>query len=187
MMSGAPRTGLAAAVAFFAADQLLKWLVVGPIGLSEQGMERVVTSFFTLRNVHNHGVSLGFLNAETTTGSWLVTALTLTIAVAVAVWMWRERNRADQFALGMILGGALGNIVDRVRLSDAVCDAGSACHKIGYVQDYADLHIGTWSPFLNFNLADAAITIGVLVLLARALLLRDKPAAERADVEKSNA
>ena len=65
-------------------------------------------------------------------------------------------------ALGLVLGGALGNIIDRVRL--------------GFVIDYADLHFGEWRPFLIFNLADAAITIGVLILLARALLLREKDA-----------
>jgi len=68
-----------------------------------------------------------------------------------------------------VLGGALGNIIDRVRF--------------GYVVDFADLHFGEWRPFLVFNVADAAITIGVLVLLARALLVRDRPAP----VEKSNA
>jgi signal peptidase II len=62
----------------------------------------------------------------------------------------------------LVLGGALGNIIDRVRL--------------GFVVDFADLHFGEWRPFLIFNLADAAITIGVLILLARALLLREKDA-----------
>ncbi len=57
------------------------------------------------------------------------------------------------------MGGALGNIVDRSRF--------------GYVVDYADLHFGEWRPFLVFNVADAAITIGVLLLLVRALLMRD--------------
>lgn len=67
--------------------------------------------------------------------------------------------------LGLILGGALGNLVDRVRF--------------GHVVDYADLHFGEFKPFLVFNVADAAITIGVLILLARALLVRDKnPKAE---------
>ena len=84
--------------------------------------------------------------------------------------MRRETNRTDLFALGLVLGGALGNIVDRVRL--------------GYVVDYADLHFGDWSPFLVFNIADAAISIGVLILLARALLVRDKG---EAPVEKANA
>jgi signal peptidase II len=74
--------------------------------------------------------------------------------------MTRETNRVDRIALGAILGGALGNIADRVRL--------------GYVVDFADLHFGGWQPFLVFNVADAAITLGVLVLLVRALLMRDK-------------
>ena len=60
-----------------------------------------------------------------------------------------------------VLGGALGNILDRIRL--------------GHVVDFADLHFGEWRPFLVFNVADAAITIGVLILLVRALLIRDKP------------
>ena len=70
-------------------------------------------------------------------------------------------------ALGMVLGGALGNILDRVRL--------------GYVVDYADLHFGTFRPFLVFNVGDAAISIGVVILLLRAFLTRkelgegDKP------------
>ena len=168
-----PKIGLISAVSLFVLDQVLKWLVTGPIGLTYEGDERIVLPIFTLRNVHNHGVSLGFLRANSAASTWLLVGMTGAIAVAVLVWMWRERNRQDQFALGMIAGGALGNILDRVRL--------------GYVQDYADLHFGTWSPFLNFNLADAAITVGVLILLARALLVRDKPRVDGADVEKSNA
>ena len=173
-MGKLPKVGLISAGAFFVLDQIVKWLVTGPIGLSEDGMEKTVLPIFTLRNLHNPGVSLGFLRV-TPDKAWMLVVLTGAIAVAVLVWMWREKNRQDQFALGMIAGGALGNILDRVRL--------------GYVQDYADLHFGTWSPFLTFNLADAAITVGVLILLARALLVRDKPrpAPETSEVEKSNA
>ena len=171
-MGKAPKAGLIAAALFFVLDQVIKWLVVGPLGLAVEGDERVVLPIFTLRNLHNHGVSLGFLRVAPE-NSWMLVALTGAIACAVLVWMWREANRQDQFALGMIAGGALGNITDRVRL--------------GFVQDYADLHFGTWSPFLTFNLADAAITIGVLILLARALLVRDKPQSERGEVENSNA
>ena len=61
----------------------------------------------------------------------------------------------------MVLGGALGNILDRSTL--------------GYVVDFADLHFGTFRPFLVFNVADAAISIGVVILLLRAFLLRDRP------------
>ena len=95
-------------------------------------------------------------------GRWLLVALTAAIAVFVAVWLWREKRRDDAIALALVLGGALGNILDRVRL--------------GYVVDYADLHFGDIHPFLVFNVGDAAITIGVLLLLVRALLTRDRKA-----------
>ena len=77
--------------------------------------------------------------------------------------MFREKNRQDVFGLGLILGGAVGNILDRIRF--------------GHVVDFADLHFGGFRPFLVFNVADAAITIGVLILLLRALLVREKPKA----------
>jgi signal peptidase II len=97
--------------------------------------------------------------ASTETARWVLTAVTAAIAVFVGVWLWRERNRTDVLGLGLVLGGALGNITDRVRY--------------GYVIDFLDLHFGAFRPFLVFNLADAAITLGVLILLARAFLSRD--------------
>lgn len=170
MSRAVPRTGLAMAAWLFVADQITKWIVVGPLGLYYLGAVRRIAPFFDLRFVQNIGVSLGLLRAETELARWGLVAMTGLIAIGVLVWMWREKNRADQLALGMVLGGALGNIVDRVRL--------------GYVIDFADLHFGEWRPFLVFNVADAAITIGVLILLVRALLMRDKPGKP---VEKFNA
>jgi signal peptidase II len=86
--------------------------------------------------------------------------MTATVALVVVVWLLRERKFGDMVPLGMVLGGALGNIRDRV--------------TYGHVIDYADLHFGEWRPFLIFNLADAAITIGVLIILARSFLSREK-------------
>ena len=83
--------------------------------------------------------------------------------------MWREKARGDVLALALVLGGAIGNILDRVRF--------------GYVVDFLDLHFGDWHPFLVFNVADAAITVGVLLLIVRAFLVRDK----KAPTEKMNA
>ena len=163
--------GAVIAFTLFALDQLVKWWVTGPLAIDFLGAYRTLLPIFDLRFTKNEGVSLGMLRAETDTTRWLLVAFTAAIAAAVAVWMFRERNRADQVALGLVLGGALGNIIDRVRL--------------GYVTDFADLHFGDWRPFLVFNLADAAITIGVLVLLVRALLMREKPA--KAPVENVNA
>ena len=161
-MRKAPLIGLAVALMVFVLDQLAKLGIARSIGLDEFAEPRRITGFFNLRFVANRGVSLGLFQADGHGGRWLLVALTGAIALAVAWWMARERNRVDQAALGLILGGALGNILDRVRL--------------GFVVDYADLHLGGWRPFLVFNLADAAITIGVVVLLVRALFVRDKAA-----------
>ena len=168
-MRNLPVSGLVTAALLFVADQASKFAITDVLQLNDLTAERYVTPFFNLRFVANHGISLGLLHADTNTMRWALVAMTGAIAVAVAFWMTRERSPVDQMALGCVLGGALGNIVDRVRL--------------GYVVDFADLHFGEWRPFLVFNVADAAITIGVLVLLARALLVRDRPAP----VEKSNA
>lgn len=170
-----PKQGLAAAALLFALDQLSKWLVTGPLGIAALGDARELTSFFALRFVPNVGVSLGLLPADGHATRWALVALTGAIAAGVAVWMTRERDRADQVALGLVLGGALGNILDRVRF--------------GYVVDFADLHIGAWRPFLVFNVADAAITVGVLVLLVRAFLTREpaKPSAAEPPLESPHA
>ena len=156
-----PTVGLVVALAVFVLDQLTKWLVTGPLGIDHLGASREIVSFFDLRYVENMGVSLGLLRAESDVARWALVAMTAAIATAVTFWMWREPRQADKVALGLVLGGAIGNILDRVRL--------------GYVVDFADLHFGEWRPFLVFNVADAAITIGVLILLVRALLIRDKP------------
>ena len=150
----------------FVLDQAVKWVVTSPLNLKGQPEWTIkITDFFNLRWVENNGVSLGLLSASNFWGRWLLVLLTGGIAVFVAFWLWRERKRTDSVALALVLGGALGNIVDRVRL--------------GYVVDYADLHFGEWRPFLVFNVADAAITIGVLLLLVRALLMRDGKAPKK--------
>ncbi len=159
------RNGLMLAAAIFALDQLMKYLVTGPIGLIVEGQSIELFPIFNLTLVHNFGVSLGMLTAESNAMRWGLVAMTGAISLFVGGWLWRETNRTDVLALGMVLGGAVGNLLDRVRF--------------GHVVDYADLHFGDYRPFLVFNVADAAITIGVLILLARALLARDrKPKAE---------
>lgn len=159
-----PLLGLTVAAVLAVVDQVTKWIVTGPLGIDFLGASREIVSFFDLRFVQNKGISLGLLSADSAAGRWGLVAMTVAIAVAVTFWMWREEKRADKIALGMVLGGAIGNILDRA--------------QYGYVVDFADLHFGEWRPFLVFNVADAAITIGVLILLVRALLIRDKPASQ---------
>ena len=147
------------ALVIFIIDQLTKWFVSVPLALQARGQIEILP-IFNLTWVENNGISLGLLNATTPTGRWMLVAMTAAIAIGVAWWITREEKRGDQLALSLVLGGALGNIVDRAR------------H--GYVVDFADLHFGAFRPFLVFNVADAAISIGVVILLLRAFLVRDK-------------
>jgi signal peptidase II len=151
--------GLMLASFLFIADQAVKYIMLGPLALQSRRQIHIV-SFFDLTYAENRGVSMGFLEAGSEAERWLLVGLTALIAGVVAVWMWREKLRGDVLALAMVLGGALGNIVDRVRY--------------GYVVDYADLHFGAFRPFWIFNLADACISIGVVILLARAFLIRER-------------
>lgn len=152
------KLGLVLAACVFALDQIVKYIVTVPLQLRAVGQIEILP-IFNLTWVENYGVSMGFLRADSEAMRWGLVALTLAISIGVIVWMWREKRRWDVLALGLVLGGALGNIVDRVRF--------------GHVVDFADLHFGSFRPFLVFNVADAAITIGVLVLLLRALFVRE--------------
>ena len=158
--------GLGLAGVVFLTDQGLKWLVTGPLGLRLDGQQITLLPVFGLTRTSNYGVSLGLLTADSMEMRWGLVALTAAIAAVVLAWLLREKQMADIVPLGMVLGGALGNILDRVRL--------------GSVIDYADLHFGTFRPFLVFNLADAAITLGVVFILARSLLIREKPDSDDA-------
>ncbi len=155
--------GFAIALGVFLADQLSKWLVTGPLNLREVG-QIYLLPIFNLTWTENYGISLGLFNASTDTGRWMLVGLTSAIAIGVAYWIGREKLRGDQIALGMILGGAIGNILDRIRF--------------GYVVDFADLHFGAFRPFLVFNVGDAAISIGVVILLLRAFLMRNEQPKE---------
>ena len=158
------RLAFGIALLILIADQFTKWLMIGPLQL--QSVRQIeLLPIFNLTWTENRGISLGLLNATSETARWLLVALTAAIAIGVAVWIVRERRRGDQLALGLVLGGAVGNIMDRTRF--------------GYVVDFADLHFGEFRPFLVFNVADAAISIGVVILLLRAFLLRPERPEEK--------
>ncbi|MEP2236432.1 MAG: signal peptidase II [Alteripontixanthobacter sp.] len=151
--------GIAIAAAIFAVDQAIKWLVDDHLQMRlRQTIELI--PFFDLTRTHNYGISLGMFQADSLEMRWILVGVTALIAAVVAVWMMREKALGDIVGLALILGGALGNIVDR--------------YNLGYVLDYADFHIGNFRPFLIFNLADAAITIGVIIILVRSFFVRDK-------------
>ena len=169
---------IALSALIFAVDQWVKAQVIwawgvlessrraASLGIRDPGVE-IGLSFFKLTWTENYGVSLGMLTAQSVEMRYMLVALTSLIALVVLVWMLREKGKADLFALALVLGGALGNIYDRFTR--------------GFVVDYADLHFGEFRPFLIFNLADAAITVGVLIILARSLRSREKPKPAAAD------
>jgi len=97
------RIGYLVAPVVFALDQLVKWIVTGPLGVNEIGDQFYLLPFFQFTYTQNIGISLGLLNATTETGRWMLVALTTAIALGVAFWISREKNRTDQVALGMVL------------------------------------------------------------------------------------
>ena len=159
-LAGRRLLALGLAGAIFALDQWIKGLMLGPLALRDIRQIEIVP-FFNLTWAENYGVSLGMLTANSVEARYLLVALTSAVALAVFIWILREKEKAELVALALVLGGALGNIFDRFTR--------------GFVVDYADLHFGEFRPFLIFNFADAAITIGVLIILARSLLSREKP------------
>ena len=153
--------GFALALAILVADQYVKYVVRVELDLRSrpEGLYELLP-FFDLRWTQNFGISLGMFEATSVEMRWALVIGTALVALIVAVWMLREKAMGDIIGLGLIFGGALGNIYDR--------------YTWGYVIDYADLHFGEFRPFLIFNIADAAITIGVLIILARSFLVPEK-------------
>ena len=152
--------GFSVALAVFLLEQVTKWIVLGPLDLRNV-LQIEIPPIFNLTYTENHGISLGLFQASSDAMRWVLVIGTSLVAAGVAYWIAREERRWDQVALGMVLGGALGNILDRVR------------H--GYVVDFADLHFGEFRPFFIFNVADAAISIGVAILLLRSFLVKEAP------------
>ncbi|MBI5333284.1 MAG: lipoprotein signal peptidase [Burkholderiales bacterium] len=139
---------LAIALAVILVDQLTKVLVLHSF---QYGDVRPVASFFNLVRVHNTGAAFSFLAGASGWQRWFFIGLGL-VAAGVIVWMLRTQGHQRLFAwaLTLILGGALGNVIDR------------ALH--GYVVDFLDFHVGG-RHFPAFNIADSAITLGAILLI----------------------
>ena len=154
------------AIGIFLLDQIAKLAMIYPLSLQQRG-QIMLLPIFNFTWTENRGFSLGMAQAQTDLQRWMLVLLTSIIAGIVAWWIRREEKGGERMALALVLGGALGNIVDRVRL--------------GFVVDFLDLHFGEWRPFLVFNVADAAISIGVVILLLRAIFIR--PAAPEENID----
>ncbi len=150
--------GFLLALGVFILDRVSKYWVVDVIGLEKNGPLDLL-SFFELRFVENTGISLGLFQMDGDLGKYFLIAVTGAVSIVVAVWLWRATTGLLRAGLGLVLGGALGNIWDRF--------------EYGGVADFLHFYLGDWS-FYIFNVADAAITTGILLLLWDALLLTQK-------------
>jgi signal peptidase II len=155
--------GLVIAAAVAAADQLSKYEVLrlfDSAGCRTRNAPMTITPFFNLVLTCNHGVSFGLFNGVPGLRGILLALLAAAIVVVLLYWLARVTSTWLAMAIGLIIGGAVGNVVDRVRL--------------GGVVDFLDFHAGAWHwpHWPAFNLADSAICVGIAMMLLDGLLMR---------------
>jgi signal peptidase II len=142
--------GLVVAGLVIVLDQLSKWAMLttldGPLAL---------TPFLNLVVVWNRGVSFGMFDSAGTLGPWILSGLALAVVAALLWWLRRVEHPFAAAALGLIIGGALGNVIDRLRF--------------GAVFDFLDVHAAGYH-WPAFNVADSAICVGAVLLLVDGLL-----------------
>lgn len=145
-------------VIVFILDRVSKWWIVDVYDLPSK-ISVPVLPFFDLSMVWNQGISLGLFQADSDVSRYLLIALTGAVAIGLFIWMFKAENKILTIALGLVVGGAFGNIWDRF--------------EYGAVADFLHLHTGGYS-FYVFNVADAAISLGVMFMLWDALLSPQK-------------
>jgi signal peptidase II len=143
------RAGLAAVLVTLLIDQAHKLIML--FGLGWQEGERVaLLPVLDHILVWNRGISYGLFQQDTVTGTWLLIGFKLLVTVGLAAWMWRAETKLAAIAIGCIIGGAIGNTIDRA--------------AYGAVADFFHFHVGDFSWYV-FNLADCFIVLGVALLL----------------------
>lgn len=142
--------GFALALLVVVADQASKYSVLNLFRTDYAAALQIeITSFFNLVLVWNRGVSFGMFN-NAAAMPWLLVLLAVILVGMVTRWLLKAKTRAEAAAFGLIIGGAIGNVIDRIRL--------------GAVVDFLDFHIGDWH-YPAFNVADSAIVVGAGVIL----------------------
>ncbi|MBB44138.1 MAG: signal peptidase II [Rhodospirillaceae bacterium] len=133
-------------------DQVSKWWIIDVMMLEPRVI--FVTNFFNLVIVTNHGISFGLFSNFGESIRWVLIGFAVSLSIFLFIWLIRTKVQHVALALGMIISGAIGNVIDRVR--------------IGAVIDFLDFHAFGWH-WPTFNVADSAITIGVLILMYNSL------------------
>lgn len=161
-----PGLGLAALVTMLvvALDQLSKYIVVQVLELDRIQQLEVLDPWLNLRMAWNQGVNFGLFASDQNTARWLLIAVALAVCAWVALWLWRTRpGRFAQVAAGLLIGGALGNVIDRA--------------TYGAVADFLNMSLPNWRNPYSFNIADIAIFAGAFGLVLQPG--GTKPAAAR--------
>ena len=148
-MTRLARLGALMALAILIADQASKWWVLEVFDLPSK-VSVAVLPVLNLTMVWNRGITFGLLSSDSTLASAMLAAVALGVVVALGLWLRRAERLAVALALGAVAGGAIGNVIDRLRY--------------GAVVDFIHAHAWGWSWYV-FNIADAAIVCGVGVLL----------------------
>lgn len=153
--------GLALAAVVLVLDQVSKWLVLGSPVLQRGGVVDVIPGILNMIFTWNLGITFGMFHYQ---HAWLfLIPIALAVIGALLVWLIRAEHALVSCAVGAILGGALGNVADRL--------------QYGKVVDFLHLHLGAFDPFpYIFNVGDSAIVLGVATLLLDMALTGSKPA-----------
>lgn len=151
--------GLAVAAVVALADQLAKGWILVLFSARPPGSVLPLAGFFNLALTRNRGISFGLFNNAAALNTIIFTALAAAIVGWLLVWLRRTREGLIALAIGLVIGGAVGNVIDRLWR--------------GAVVDFLDFHLGQWH-FYVFNLADAAISVGVGLMLLDSLLARSR-------------
>jgi lipoprotein signal peptidase len=153
------------ALAVLLADQASKWWVLNGLDLPDLH-QVVLLPVLNLTMVWNHGVTFGLLNGLGSAGHWLLAIVALAVVAALAVWLRKADSHVTATAIGAIAGGAVGNVIDRLRF--------------GAVVDFIHAHVvigGTDYSWYVFNVADAAIVCGVATLILESQFGRRQPSS----------
>jgi signal peptidase II len=145
------------------ADQVTKWAIVEWVSLYEK---IPLNSFINLTHQRNTGAAFSFLADAGGWQRWFFVALATGVSAAIVVWLWRIRNEGQAVlaaGLALVLGGAVGNLIDRITL--------------GYVTDFIQVWFGNW-PFPSFNIADAGISVGAAFLIIDAIFFSGREAEQ---------
>ena len=151
------RFGLWIAAAVILLDQATKWLIHDVVMVPPRSIP--VTDFFNIVMVWNRGVSFGLFDNDSVWTPMLLSLLAVGISIVLMVWLRRAEGKWLALSLGMVIGGAVGNVIDR-----AVWRA---------VFDFLDFHVAGYH-WPAFNVADTAITVGVVMILAEGLFAKDR-------------